>query len=70
MLGLYFNLYIFKVNHRKLLDGMFASCGVPEDKFRTICSSVDKLDKVKQSVFKIYLDKRIELEFDCSEMFI
>jgi len=35
-----------KVNHRKLLDGMFATCGVPEDKFRTICSSVDKLDKV------------------------
>ena len=65
MLGLYFNLYIFKVNHRKLLDGMFASCGVPEDKFRTICSSVDKLDKVKQNVFKINLDKRIELEFDC-----
>ena len=25
---------------------MFAACGVPEDKFRTICSAVDKLDKV------------------------
>ena len=24
---------------------MFAACGVPEDKFRTICSAVDKLDK-------------------------
>jgi histidyl-tRNA synthetase len=24
---------------------MFALCGVPADKFRTICSSVDKLDK-------------------------
>lgn len=35
-----------KVNHRKLLDGMFAICGVPEEKFRTICSAVDKLDKV------------------------
>jgi len=34
-----------KVNHRKLLDGMFAACGVPDDKFRTICSAVDKLDK-------------------------
>ncbi|XP_052276969.1 histidine--tRNA ligase-like isoform X3 [Dreissena polymorpha] len=37
--------YKIRVNHRKLLDGMFAACGVPEDKFRTICSAVDKLDK-------------------------
>lgn len=37
--------YKIKVNHRKLLDGMFAACGVPDDKFRTICSAVDKLDK-------------------------
>ncbi|XP_060064786.1 histidine--tRNA ligase, cytoplasmic-like isoform X1 [Ylistrum balloti] len=37
--------FVIKVNHRKLLDGMFAACGVPDDKFRTICSSVDKLDK-------------------------
>lgn len=37
--------FTIKVNHRKLLDGMFAACGVPDDKFRTICSSVDKLDK-------------------------
>ncbi|XP_052796021.1 histidine--tRNA ligase-like isoform X2 [Mya arenaria] len=34
-----------RINHRKLLDGMFAACGVPDDKFRTICSAVDKLDK-------------------------
>lgn len=34
-----------KVNHRKILDGVFELCGVPVDKFRTICSSVDKLDK-------------------------
>ena len=37
---------VIKVNHRKLLDGMFEACGVPDDKFRTICSAVDKLDKV------------------------
>lgn len=37
--------FIIKVNHRKLLDGIFAVCGVPTDQFRTICSSVDKLDK-------------------------
>ncbi|XP_012278238.1 histidine--tRNA ligase, cytoplasmic isoform X2 [Orussus abietinus] len=37
--------YLIKMNHRCLLDGIFAACGVPHDKFRTICSSVDKLDK-------------------------
>lgn len=35
-----------QVNDRRILDGMFAVCGVPKDKFRTICSTVDKLDKV------------------------
>ncbi|EGC38693.1 histidine-tRNA ligase [Dictyostelium purpureum] len=37
--------YVIKLNHRKLLDAIFAICGVPADKFRTICSAVDKLDK-------------------------
>uniref|UniRef100_A0A671LCH4 histidine--tRNA ligase n=1 Tax=Sinocyclocheilus anshuiensis TaxID=1608454 RepID=A0A671LCH4_9TELE len=35
-----------KVNDRRILDGMFAVCGVPDEKFRTICSTVDKLDKM------------------------
>ncbi|KAH6781630.1 Class II aaRS and biotin synthetases superfamily protein [Perilla frutescens var. frutescens] len=37
--------YEVKLNHRKLLDGMLVICGVPQEKFRTICSSIDKLDK-------------------------
>lgn len=37
--------YLIKVNHRSLLDGIFAACGVPQSKFRSICSAVDKLDK-------------------------
>ncbi|KAL6958321.1 histidine--tRNA ligase [Sarracenia purpurea var. burkii] len=37
--------YEVKLNHRKLLDGMLDICGVPPEKFRTICSSIDKLDK-------------------------
>ena len=41
--GVWFSL---QVNHRKLLDGMFEACGVPPEKFRSICSAVDKLDKV------------------------
>ncbi|XP_013789341.2 histidine--tRNA ligase, cytoplasmic-like [Limulus polyphemus] len=35
-----------QVNHRQILDGLFEVCGVPSEMFRTICSSVDKLDKV------------------------
>ena len=39
---------VWQVNHRQLLDGMFAACGVPDDKFHAICSAVDKLDKVME----------------------
>jgi hypothetical protein len=35
-----------KLNHRKILDGLFKVAGVPDDKIRTISSAVDKLDKV------------------------
>lgn len=34
-----------KLNHRKILDGIFDICGVPADKIRAISSAVDKLDK-------------------------
>ncbi|KAG5566823.1 hypothetical protein RHGRI_002384 [Rhododendron griersonianum] len=37
--------YEVKLNHPKVLDGMLGICGVPAEKFRTICSSIDKLDK-------------------------
>jgi len=37
--------FVIKVNHRMILDGIFEVCGVKADMFRTICSSVDKLDK-------------------------
>lgn len=35
-----------KINHRRILDGMFAVAGVSEDKIRAISSAVDKLDKL------------------------
>jgi histidyl-tRNA synthetase len=34
-----------KLNHRKLLDAILDLSGVPAEKFRAICSAVDKLDK-------------------------
>ncbi|KAJ3329521.1 Cytoplasmic and mitochondrial histidine tRNA synthetase, partial [Kappamyces sp. JEL0680] len=44
--------FVIKINHRKLLDGMFQVCGVPDDKIRTISSAVDKLDKMPWSDVK------------------
>ena len=37
--------YTVKLNHRRILDGVFEVCGVPADKTRSISSAVDKLDK-------------------------
>jgi histidyl-tRNA synthetase len=37
---------LLQINHRQILDGLFEVCGVPPEKFRTISSAVDKLDKV------------------------
>jgi len=37
--------YKVKISHRKLLDALMEIAGVPNEKFRTICSAVDKLDK-------------------------
>merc|ERR1719189_3112305 len=44
--------FVIKVNHRKILDGIFELCGVPSAMFRTICSAVDKLDKATHSAKK------------------
>ncbi|KAI8365969.1 histidyl-tRNA synthetase [Radiomyces spectabilis] len=38
--------FTVKINHRKILDGIFEVCGVPEDNIRPISSAVDKLDKL------------------------
>ncbi|RJE23665.1 histidyl-tRNA synthetase [Aspergillus sclerotialis] len=38
--------YCIKINHRKILDGLFEVCGVPSEKIRPISSAVDKLDKM------------------------
>lgn len=37
--------FCIKLNHRRLLDAMMRICGVPAEKFRAICSAIDKLDK-------------------------
>lgn len=37
--------FSIKVSHRQLLSAMTTVAGVPPEKFKTVCSSVDKLDK-------------------------
>ncbi|XP_032928816.1 histidine--tRNA ligase, cytoplasmic-like isoform X1 [Catharus ustulatus] len=38
--------FVIKVNDRRILNGVFVVCGVPESKFIPACSTVDKLDKM------------------------
>ncbi|KAH8168564.1 histidyl-tRNA synthetase domain-containing protein [Sarocladium implicatum] len=52
-----------KINHRKILDGLFQVAGVPEDKIRSISSAVDKLDKMPwEEVKKEMLEKGLSSE--------
>uniref|UniRef100_A0A915E1E9 histidine--tRNA ligase n=1 Tax=Ditylenchus dipsaci TaxID=166011 RepID=A0A915E1E9_9BILA len=44
--------YEIKVNHRLLLEGMFALSGIEDKDFKVVCSSVDKLDKHSWSEVK------------------
>ncbi|TFL03302.1 hypothetical protein BDV98DRAFT_581307 [Pterulicium gracile] len=44
--------FTIKLNHRKILDGVFEVCGVPKEKLRAISSAVDKLDKSPWSEVK------------------
>jgi histidyl-tRNA synthetase len=55
--------FVIKINHRELLDGIFEVCGVPVEKFRTVSSSVDKLDKTPwEEVYQELLNKGLTEE--------
>lgn len=57
--------FTIKLNHRKILDGIFELAGVPAEKTRMISSAVDKLDKLpwaevkKEMVVEKGLDEAI-----------
>jgi histidyl-tRNA synthetase len=38
--------FLVKVNHRKILETVVKESGCNDDMFKTICSSIDKLDKL------------------------
>jgi histidyl-tRNA synthetase len=41
--------FLVKVNHRKILEAVVGEAGCSHEMFKTICSSVDKLDKLPWS---------------------
>ncbi|KAF2028998.1 histidyl-tRNA synthetase [Setomelanomma holmii] len=47
-----------KVNHRLILDGIFAAIGVPTELVRSISSAVDKLDKMSWSEVKKEMEEK------------
>lgn len=50
--GLGITDFKIKLNHRKILDGIFQICGVKDEDVRKISSAVDKLDKSPWDVVK------------------
>ena len=55
--------FIIKINHRKLLDLVINIAGISNDKFKTVCSSIDKLDKEEwKTVKKELLNKGVDDE--------
>ncbi|CAD6977077.1 unnamed protein product, partial [Tilletia controversa] len=59
--------FTIKVNHRKILDGIFELCGVPADKIRPISSAVDKLDKLSWEDVKREMVVEKGLEADVAD---
>lgn len=55
--------FTIKLNHRKVLDGIFKVCGVPDSLIRPISSAVDKLDKLPWAeVRKEMVEKSLDEE--------
>ncbi|KAK6203607.1 uncharacterized protein RJT21DRAFT_119772 [Scheffersomyces amazonensis] len=52
LVGLGITDFKIKLNHRKILDGIFEACGVKEEDVRKVSSAVDKLDKSPWEVVK------------------
>ena len=55
--------YTIKFNFRDNLYGLFNTCSIPYDKFLTVCSSLDKLDKIGEiAVIDEIISKGIDKE--------
>lgn len=60
--------FSIKINHRNILNGMFRVCGVPQDKFKPICSAVDKLDKMSWEEVKKEMCEQKGLEENVADL--
>lgn len=58
--------FVVKINHRKLLDSFLDISGCPNDKFRTVSSSIDKLDKEEWSKVRTELIEEKGISEDCA----
>jgi histidyl-tRNA synthetase len=58
--------FVVKINHRKLLDSFLDISGCPSDKFRTVSSSIDKLDKEEWSKVRTELIEEKGISEDCA----
>src|SRR5215471_16686082 len=56
-----------KINHRRILDGLFTVAGVPKDKTRTISAAVDKLDKMSWANVKKEMVEEKQLSDDAAD---
>ncbi|GMR48616.1 hypothetical protein PMAYCL1PPCAC_18811 [Pristionchus mayeri] len=59
--------YVIKLNHRLMLDGMFAVIGADDSQFKSVCASVDKLDKEPWEKVEEELIKERGLSPDAAE---
>lgn len=59
--------FVVRINHRQLLDGMLQVCGVDSDQVRTVCSSVDKLDKCSWEEVRAELVGEKSLSAECAD---
>lgn len=59
--------YEVKLNHRRLLDAMLDIAGVPPQKFRPICSAIDKLDKEPWEVVRAEMTEEKGLSGDVAD---
>lgn len=57
--------FVIKVNHRSILSGIFKLCEIPEDQFKTVCSSIDKMDKMSWTDIKKELVDVKKIKEEC-----
>ena len=54
--------YIIKINHRQLLIDILTLCGVEDKLLKTVCSTIDKMDKLSwEEISKELQEKKVDI---------